>query len=56
MECPQAVFLNLAGRRLFWVRYSEMGIQDVEMLRQELAGSLKHGNRLCLVPDLALLE
>ncbi len=56
MECPQAVFPGLAGRRLFWVRYSEMDTQDVEMIRQELAGSLKYENTLCLVSGLALLE
>lgn len=43
IECPQGLFPELAGRRLFAVKYSVLDLQEVETIRQELARGLKYG-------------
>ena len=43
VECPEQEFSYLAGKRLFWVKYSDLEVHDVETVRQELEHSLRYG-------------
>ena len=55
IECPQGAFPELEGRRLFLVKYSDIDVQDVETIRQELGRGLKYENMPFLPSHLALL-
>ena len=54
-ECPQEAHPELNGRRLFWVKYSDIEIPDVEVIREGLSRSLLYGNTLSLPSHLAPL-
>ena len=44
MECPQQAFPELAGRRLFLLKYSDIDPRDVETIRRELGQALRYTN------------
>ena len=44
MECPQQAFPELAGRRLFLLKYSDIDPRNVETMRRELGQALKYTN------------
>ena len=55
LEFPERLFPQLAGRRMFWVEYSDVEAQDVETIRQDLSRNLKYENTSATNWHLALL-
>lgn len=55
LEFPERLFPQLAGRKMFWVEYSDVEAQDVETIRQDLCRNLKYENTPAVNRHLALL-
>ena len=46
------MFPQLAGRRLFYIEYTDLDPRDVETIRKELEGILKYGTAPSLLSHL----